>query len=353
MDNHPVPHHSLLPSYSLPVIGHLHLMSKDPQEQFRCWRQQYGDIFSCQLGCSTLVVISSYRLLKEAFIKLGDYFSYRPDLFVFNFMGNKRGVALSSGETWKEHRKVVLDILREMGLGKNILAEKIQQEVVDFLKELEDKNGLSFNPCSTLHHSIANIISSVVWGQHYRHSDPHFQKYITALVDNMRDLGGDTAVLNFLPWLRFLPGDLFGFNRVGKRAQMIRLFLIGIYEEHVRDFDESYAKDFVSAYIREMRKKAASGEPTTLSVENLLQVVGDLFGAGMETTATTISWAIAYFLHNPQVQDKCYQELQEKIGAGRLPTLQDKTSLPYLEATIMEVMRKGNIAPFAIQHSVS
>ena len=37
--------------------------------------------------------------------------------------------------------------------------------------------------------------------------------------------------------------------------------------------------------------------------ENLLQVIGDLFAAGMETTATTLCWAILYFLHYPQVTE--------------------------------------------------
>ena len=46
------------------------------------------------------------------------------------------GVILSSGERWREQRKVTLEILREFGLGKNLLAEKIQQEVVEFLKGL-------------------------------------------------------------------------------------------------------------------------------------------------------------------------------------------------------------------------
>jgi hypothetical protein len=39
------------------------------------------------------------------------------------------GVIFTSGEKWQEQRKVALEILREFGLGTNILAEKIQTEV--------------------------------------------------------------------------------------------------------------------------------------------------------------------------------------------------------------------------------
>ena len=86
------------------------------------------------------------------------------------------GVILSSGERWREQRKVALEILREFGLGKNLLAEKVQQEVEEFLKGLENENGTSFNPSRLVHLSIANIICSVVFGKRFGHGDVFFLK---------------------------------------------------------------------------------------------------------------------------------------------------------------------------------
>ena len=64
---------------------------QDPQEKFKAWRQQYGDIFSLHLGSRVLVVISSYQLLKEAFVKYGDVFSHRPNMFVLERLVQKLG----------------------------------------------------------------------------------------------------------------------------------------------------------------------------------------------------------------------------------------------------------------------
>ena len=77
----------------------------------------------------------------------------------------------------------------------------------------------------------------------------------------------------------------------------------------------------------------------------------ELFLAGTETTSTTIGWALLYFLHHPEVQDKCYKEICDVIGTGRLPAFGDKADMTYLEATIMEVLRSADIAPFAVQHA--
>ncbi len=90
-----------------------------------------------------------------------------------------------------------------------------------------------------------------------------------------------------------------------------------------------------------------------LSVDTLKKVVGDLFVAGSETTSTAIRWTLVYFLNYPDVQEKCFQEIKENIGLNRLPSMKDKTSLPYLEATIMEVLRFGMIAPTTVPHTVS
>lgn len=327
-------------------------MQKDPRDLFRKWRQQYGDIFSLRLGDRLVVVMSSYSVLKEAFVKHGDVFSDRPSMFMLDRLGKKRGVILSSGELWKEQRKVSLEILRELGLGKNILAEKIQEEIMEYIHAIEAESGLPFNPSGVTHLSVANVINSVTFGKRYQHGDQHFSKYMEALASNMKNVGGNAAILNFLPCLRYVPGDIFCFKSITRNAKMIDVLCQDLIAEHKKDYDEHSVNDFIGAYIREMKKKQAAGESTSLNEDNLWQTVGDLFAAGMETTATTLCWAMVFFLHYPEVQEKCYQHIVEAIGTGRLPNIQDKPLLPYIEATAMEVLRRSNLVPFGVQHTV-
>ena len=44
------------------------------------------------------------------------------------------GLVFAETGTWKEQRKTSLEILRNMGMGKNQLAEKIQEEVTFFME---------------------------------------------------------------------------------------------------------------------------------------------------------------------------------------------------------------------------
>lgn len=84
------------------------------------------------------------------------------------------------------------------------------------------------------------------------------------------------------------------------------------------------------------------------SESNLQKVLGDLLIAGTETTSTVISWALLLFLHYPEVQEKCFQEVSLVIGTQRAPNMQDKQKMTYVEATIMEVQRWANILPFGV-----
>ena len=69
--------------------------------------------------------------------------------------------------------------------------------------------------------------------------------------------------------------------------------------------------------------------------------------------ATALGWALLLFMHHPEVQDKCYKEICDVIGPDRTPSMRDRQEMTYMEATLLEVLRKGNIAPLSVSHGLS
>ena len=47
----------------------------------------------------------------------------------------------------------------------------------------------------------------------------------------------------------------------------------------------------------------------------------------------------------PEVQLKAQQEIDRVIGRDRLPTFEDRSSLPYINAIVLEVLRWGVVGP--------
>ena len=52
----------------------------------------------------------------------------------------------------------------------------------------------------------------------------------------------------------------------------------------------------------------------------------------------------------PDVQDNAHAELDAVVGRGRLPTIEDRTSLPYLNAVVKELLRWHIVAPLGVPH---
>ncbi|XP_025099511.1 cytochrome P450 2U1-like [Pomacea canaliculata] len=164
---------------------------------------------------------------------------------------------------------------------------------------------------------------------------------------------GAGVTLTVMPFIRHLPGDCLNLKRVVDNMQVMLYKLIKPFvDEHYRRYDEGTVDDFIGAYIREIHhhRNSQSGSPHINDI-NVLKVVLDVFIAGTETTSTAILWTLVYFLHHPDVQDKCYEEIHRVVGTERAPTIQDRSQLVYMEAVIMEVLRYANVFPLSFPHA--
>ncbi|XP_071108290.1 cytochrome P450 2C23-like [Haliotis cracherodii] len=340
------------PRFPLPIVGHALSIGKNPKKKFREWHKKYGDIFSVYIGNRLVIILNGYEVLKDAFVKHGDVFSDRPHVFVVDEVSKGMGLAGTSGQVWKEQRRFTLSTLRDFGMGRNILQVKVNEESASFLDEIAGMKGKKFDFRDLIHTAVANIITSIVLGKRFVYGDQFF-KDLTAKIDENLQSVGATAGLNFIPLARYIPGDPFKFKRtLANLAFFVNNLTKPSMDEHLKEYDESNIDDYISAYIREIKRKERENAESSIGLENLEKVIGDLFLAGTETTATTIRWGVLLLMKYPDIQEKCFQEIKMNIGQERLPLMSDKLELPYVEATIAEIQRVANIIPVSIWHSV-
>ena len=58
--------------------------------------------------------------------------------------------------------------------------------------------------------------------------------------------------------------------------------------------------------------------------------------------------AMVFMLNYPDVMKRCQAEIDDVLGQHRAPSMKDKASLPYVEATLLEIQRMTSIAPFGV-----
>lgn len=55
----------------------------------------------------------------------------------------------------------------------------------------------------------------------------------------------------------------------------------------------------------------------------------------------------------PEVQQKAQEELDRVVGTDRLPSFADRSSLPYIDAVVKEVLRWHPVSPMGVPHVAS
>lgn len=55
----------------------------------------------------------------------------------------------------------------------------------------------------------------------------------------------------------------------------------------------------------------------------------------------------------PHIQQKAQEELRTVVGPDRLPTCEDRDSLPYIQAIFLECMRWRPIVPLGVSHRLT
>uniref|UniRef100_A0A8C6QPY6 Cytochrome P450 2J6 n=1 Tax=Nannospalax galili TaxID=1026970 RepID=A0A8C6QPY6_NANGA len=313
--------------------------------------KKYGNVVSMDLGTMPSVVISGLSLIKETFTHLDQNFLNRPVTFSREHVFSKNGLIFSNGQTWKEQRRFALMTLKNFGLGKKSLEQRIQEEAHYLVEAIEEEKGQPFDPHFKINNAVSNIICSVTFGERFDYQDSRFQELLRLLDEA---LGLESSVLSqlynvFPSIMKYVPGP---HHRIFRNWEKLKLFVSHMIDNHRKDWNPDEPRDFIDAFLKEMTKYSDK-TTTSFNEENLICSTLDLFFAGTETTSTTLRWALLYMALYPEVQEKVQTEIDSVIGQERQPSLADRESMPYTNAVVHEVLRMGNIIPLNAPRAVA
>ncbi|XP_077351276.1 steroid 17-alpha-hydroxylase/17,20 lyase isoform X1 [Festucalex cinctus] len=346
-----------LPSF--PFIGSLLSLrsAHPPHVLFKNLQEKYGQTYSLMMGSHKVVIVNQYSHAKEVLLKKGKIFAGRPRTVTTDVL-TRDGKDIAFGDysaTWKFHRKLVHGALHMFGQGstsiEKIICTQAQSLCSIMLEKAATEASVDFSPDLT--RVVTNVICSLCFNSTYPTGDPEFEAillYSQGIVDTV----AKDSLVDIFPWLQVFPNaDL----RLLKQCVSTRDKLLHKkYEEHKAQYCDNLQRDLIDALLRAKHSAEnnntaeMSSEALGLSDDHILMTVGDIFGAGVETTITVLRWAIIYLIYHPEVQKRIQEEMDNKLGRERTPLLSDRGSLPYLEATIREVLRIRPVSPLLIPH---
>ncbi|ELW61440.1 cytochrome P450 2J2 [Tupaia chinensis] len=319
------------------------------QLQLQQYVKKYGNVLSLPFGHINFIIISGLPLIKEVLLHMEQNFMNRPMLHSRKRVFKRNGLIMSNGQEWKEQRRFTLMTLRNFGLGKKSLEERIQEEAHYLAEAMKEENGQPFDPHFKINNAVSNIICSITFGERFEYQDGQFQELLK-LLDEVTFLEASVPcqLYNICPWImRFLPGS---HQTLFRNWEKLKSFVGDVIEKHKRDGNPEETRDFIDAYLKEMAKSNAS---SSFDEENLVYTTLDLFFAGTETTSTTLRWGLLYLALYPEIQEKVQAEIDRVIGQCQQSSMAFRESMPYTNAFIHEVQRMGNILPLNAPREVT
>ncbi|XP_029446140.1 cytochrome P450 2D15-like [Rhinatrema bivittatum] len=337
---------------SLPFLGNIHQVDfQQLHVSYAKLCKKFGNVFSLQFCWTNLVVLNGFKVMKEALVHKSEDIADRPGFPIYNHLGvkeNCEGVVIARyGRGWKEQRRFSLSTLRNFGLGKKSLEERVIEEAGFLCSVFESKEGHAFDAHFIIKSAISNVICSMVFGDRFEYDDKWFLRMLYLFEEEMKEESGFLSqMLNVFPSLIHVPG-------VGKKMFQHQNELLNhlkdIVAEHKASWDPAEQRNFIDAYLEEL-EKAKEDPESSFSMANLLLTTFDLFSAGTETTSSTLRWALLFMLLHPDIQSKVHEEIDRVIGRDRRPVMQDQVDMPFTNAVIHETQRFGDIIPTALPH---
>ncbi|KAF9506385.1 hypothetical protein BS47DRAFT_1399528 [Hydnum rufescens UP504] len=278
----------------------------------------------------SVLVLSSYRSMQDLLGNRGSIYSDRPRSSLIDMMGTGNLGSEAFGPSWNLQRKLFHQHMNKGALPQYF--PTVEQESRRCLRRLHRNPE---NWMDELRLNTARVILGVTYDIWDVESTD--DERVTAVNKFVRHVSSAlTPVRRIPPWVPWLGNEIRLVSAWGEedRTTIPRLF------NHVKV--QKNAGTARQSFVLSLLEEDATDERT------MIWLAASMYGGGAETTLGLLhAFVLAMVLH-PDAQRKVQHEIERVVGSERLPGIQDRGSLPYVENLIREVVRWWSLMPIAL-----
>ncbi|OCH93697.1 cytochrome P450 [Obba rivulosa] len=330
----------------LPLIGNvLDVPTEQHWKTYAEWTQKYGDVIYLQVFGQSIIVLNSVKAVVELFEKRSVNNSDRPHSEMVALMGFDWAMgSLRYGQWWRRHRRAFHQYFNqnEVPAYEPRLHDAARRLLRRLLREPED---FLFH----IRYVFGAIFLSVVYGiEAAEGEDEHIATAERALHGVEEAFNPGSFWVDFLPFLKYVPAWMPGAVFQKKAAEW-RVDCVAMKRKPWQNVvkDGEYAP--VAAKLAE-RLSHLEGEEYAQEEEVAQNVAGIAYGAGADTSVSTLQCFFQAMILFPKVQKLAQEELARVVGPLRLPQFSDRESLPYIRAICKECLRWQPVVPLGLAH---
>ncbi|KAF9237852.1 cytochrome P450 [Melanogaster broomeanus] len=280
--------------HRLPIVGNVRgINANAPWLAYSEWSKVYGDLVYTRLFNQDIIIINSEKVAKDLLEDRSSNYSDRPNIVTIALFGEGfNTVFMPYGERWRLQRRFFHQSFKADSASRFV---PMQQSKAHQL--------LRANHSSHVSRYSSSVIVKSIYDYDPLPTNDHVLKIATALLTPEV-----TAILGSFPIILTIPSWFPGMG-VKRKAALCR----------------EWSKVWVGVPFKHALQRMSSGVLTTFVLAMVL---------------------------NPEVQEKAHAQINMVVGRDRLPTLDDRPLLTYIDAIMRETLRWNPVTPLSIPHAV-
>jgi cytochrome P450 len=252
---------------------------------------------------------------------------------------------LPYGETLRQHRKIFHQVLRaEVSVSYYEMYSRHANDLVINL----------LNATSNLQQQTQAYTASLILAVTYGHLAHGRDVAFLTRAHELLHIGEQVvsperaAIFTAFPFLEKLPLWCFGGSLalMGRGRELAQQLLNEPFDEvKAQIADGTASHSLVTDFLSQAHDDA---DEDTMKAVALMGYM-----AGIDTTTSALQVFLLAMVLYPDVQTRARAEIDQAVGHDKMPCLDDRASLPYLDAILCEVLRWYPVFPLGVPHAAS
>ncbi|PPQ72452.1 hypothetical protein CVT24_003118 [Panaeolus cyanescens] len=326
------------------IIGNaLDIPYKQPGQKYLEYSKELGSKLFIRFLMITItqyaLVLNSREDVEELFERRAAIYSDRPEFATVDLLGWDYNVAiLRYGDLWRRCRRICQQLFKVQTAHQfhPVQVRKVHDMLVGLLDD-PDRASISISLTTMYGYEVKSL------------DDPVIVAADQSIELGMKVFSPGGSLVNLFPPFKYVPWTWT--QRMAKQVRYLTNEMKRIPMEALAH-DMARGEAIPSMMGDFLEKKQTSGVPVAPEEEKLmLNIANTVYAGASDTTISATKTLFYQLVMHPEVQAKAQAEIDRVLGSpARLPMLEDRPSLPYIEAIYREVLRWCPPLPNGVAH---
>ncbi|KAG8790873.1 hypothetical protein FRC12_010797 [Ceratobasidium sp. 428] len=323
------------------------------------YKSLYGDIIQLSTPFKTVVVLSSSQAITEVLEKQSVASASRPrNVMLLEMTNLVEAITFRNHDEWhKKCRRVMASALHPTAALSytelhTATSAFFLRGIMNRLKDhdIEKEPNRSVLLLASVQDAIGRFIIRMTYGRVVVENDP-----MLAMIKRQAEFVlfgfakhfwvNDFPILRYVP--AWFPGAGFKREALYRRKQRI-LVASEPFAPILKDVSQGTVER--PSYSSKLLESKGGIDASEEDVELVKWTAQAMFAAGSTTTTALVHSFLFAMCIYPDVAIEVQAELDAQVGRDRLPNLNDRQALPYMNAVLQEVFRCFPVFPLCLPH---